>query len=277
MKNQISSEQTVKFYYVDESGDPTLFGHHNKVLLGADGVSRYFMMGLLSIGDPVSLDRELSDLCQQLLNDPYFKGVPSMQPEKNKTARFFHAKDDLPGVRKEVFQLLQKRTDLRFFACIKDKKQTLSYVLSRNQSDPLYRYNENELYDFLVKRLFRDRLHMKDCYEITFAKRFSSDRNDALRKALNVARQRFFEKYHIQRAVTLKVESSTPLQTPCLQAVDYFLWALSRFYVNKEDRFLSLLWPSFRVIIDMDDVRDRPTGAHYSQKKPLTLEKLPPC
>jgi hypothetical protein len=40
------------------------------------------------------------------LADPYFKGVPSMQADAKKTALFFHAKDDLPEVRREVFRVL---------------------------------------------------------------------------------------------------------------------------------------------------------------------------
>lgn len=45
-----------------------------------------------------------------------------MEPERGKTARFFHAKDDVPEVRVEVFRLLLAH-ELRFSAIVKDKRE----------------------------------------------------------------------------------------------------------------------------------------------------------
>lgn len=52
-----------------------------------------------------------------------------------------------------------------------------------------------------------------------------------------------------------------------LQATDYFLWALQRFYEKGEDRYLSYLWPLFRLVRDLDDTRRHPYGEYYTQKK----------
>ncbi len=41
-----------------------------------------------------------------------------MQPKNRKTAVAFHAKDDLPDTRREVFKLLQKKP-LRFYAVVR--------------------------------------------------------------------------------------------------------------------------------------------------------------
>ena len=65
-----------------------------------------------------ALTGELAALRAQLLSDPYFKGVPSMLPEAKKTALFFHAKDDLPEVRREVFKVLE-RHDFSFYAVVR--------------------------------------------------------------------------------------------------------------------------------------------------------------
>lgn len=56
-----------------------------------------------------------------------------------------------------------------------------------------------------------------------------------------------------------------------LYAADYFLWALQRFHEREEDRFLEYLWPSFRLVRDLDDTRHYKYGEYYTQKKPLTL------
>lgn len=47
----------------------------------------------------------------------------------------------------------------------------VEYIRQRNGRDADYRYNPNELYDYLVRRLFRDRLHKDDEYHILFARR----------------------------------------------------------------------------------------------------------
>ena len=57
-----------------------------------------------------------------------------------------------------------------------------------------------------------------------------------------------------------------------LQAVDYFLWALQRFYERGEDRFVRLIWPQTKLVLDVDDTRMAPYGVDYTQSNPLTLE-----
>lgn len=94
-----------KHYFVDEAGDPVLFDAKGGVLIGTPGCSRYFALGLLDVADPTVLGADLENLRAELLSDPYFKDVPSMQPATRKTALYFHAKDDLPEIRREVFPL----------------------------------------------------------------------------------------------------------------------------------------------------------------------------
>lgn len=65
-----------------------------------------------------------------------------------------------------------------------------------------------------------------------------------------------------------------PPQNGGLQAVDYFLWSLQRFYERREDRYLEFLWPQFSLVQDLDDKREHPYGRYYTQKRPLTLAAL---
>ena len=95
---------TLKHYFVDEAGDLVLFSGNGKVLIGSEGCSRYFAVGLLDVPDAAALAADLNKLRADLLADPYFKDVPSMQPEVKKTALYFHAKDDLPEVPAGSFQ-----------------------------------------------------------------------------------------------------------------------------------------------------------------------------
>jgi len=263
----------IRKYFVDEAGDATIFGRRGRVLIGEQGCSRYFILGVLDIADPVSLHRELNELRLSLLADPYFEGVPSMQPATRKTALKFHAKDDLPEVRREVFALLRK-FHFRFLAVVRDKQRVLEYVRRRNTVDISYRYRPNELYDYMIRVLFKNLLHKDAQYEVCFSKRWKKDRTEALFQALQAAQRRFARQWGKQISSTIAVLPQTSQESGGLQAVDYFLWSLQRFYERKEDRYLNLLWPSFGMVHDLDDTRKNPYGVYYTRKKPLTLAAL---
>lgn len=267
--------ETPKYYFVDEAGDGTLFNKRGRVIIGEEGCSRYFSMGLLDVPNPEALSVKLDNLRSELLADPYFKKVPSMQPAQRKTALAFHAKDDVPEVRREVLKLLHQEKDLRFFAVVKDKQKVLEYVKDRQNHQQGYRYNQNEVYDLLVRRLFVDHLHKAKEYEICFAKRGNTQRTKSLREALQVAQQRSMAKAKITTAALMNVTTKQAAHHCALQAVDYFLWTLQRLYEKREDRYLEYLYPSFRLVIDMDDTREHNYGAYYSQKKPLNVASLP--
>jgi len=120
MPDEVKPQQpSSRHYFVDEAGDGTIFNKRGKVIIGTEGCSRFFMLGLLDAPAPLALHTSLDSLRTQLLADPYFKNIPSMQPQQNKTAVAFHAKDDLPEIRREVFKLIMSCSNLRFFCCCK--------------------------------------------------------------------------------------------------------------------------------------------------------------
>jgi hypothetical protein len=264
------TDSKIRHYYVDEAGDGTIFDAKGRVIIGNEGCSKFFMLGLLDVTNPSALEKDILALREGLHNDPYFKDVPSMQVKTNKTAILFHAKDDLPEVRREVFRVLMKH-EVRFFAIVRDKRKMLEYIRQRNEVDNCYRYKTNELYDYLIRQLFHDRLHQHDAYEVHFAKRGKSDRTEALRAALETARQRFAEKWGKTSSASINVLASDSKNIAGLQATDYFLWSLQRFYERGESRYLDFLWPAFRLIRDVDDTRKNKYGEYYTQKKPLTI------
>jgi hypothetical protein len=270
MKNKAAR---CRYYFVDEAGDTTIFGQHGKVLIGEPGCSRYFILGVLDVPDPAVLHNELEALRQSLLADPYFKKVPSMQPEAQKTALMFHAKDDVPEVRREVFTLLQKH-EFRFLAVVRNKRKVLEYVHRHNTLDLGYRYTPNDLYDYMVRVLFKNLLHKDERYEIYFSKRWKQDRTQALRAALKTAQERFAQQWGIATSPDIVVIPKSSQESGGFQAADYFLWSLQRFYERREDRYLDLLWNSFRLVHDLDDTRTTRYGVYYTQKKPLTLAAL---
>ncbi|RKU17181.1 hypothetical protein C6501_04595 [Candidatus Poribacteria bacterium] len=277
-KRNPKAPTSIRHYFVDEGGDSTLFSKTGKVLVGTEGCSRFFILGLLDVPNPTALKDRFDRLRAQLMDDSYFTGVPSMQLHERKTALAFHAKDDLPEVRREVFRVLRDMEGLRFYAVVADKLSVLEYVRQRNKRESDYRYHPNELYDYLTGRLFNKRLRQHGRYIITFSKRGKSGRTHSLRQAIEFAPEMQHKQSNLQRRtltnVTLNISAAIPKEHAGLQAVDYFIWALQRLYERGEDRYLVYLWQAFGLVHDIDDTCKTEHGVYYTQNKPLTAETL---
>lgn len=259
-------------FFVDEAGDPTLFDAKGRILVGQEGCSKTFIVGKLDVENPAALQRSLAQLRADLMADPYFKRVPSMQPERGKTALAFHAKDDVAEVRREVFNVL-RGLDLRFYAVVRHKAALLDYVRQRNEREASYRYRGDELYDTLVEELFRRYHPFADQLQICFAKRGSKSRTHAFRSAIEKAEARFETQYGVRRSAEVAIVASTPPETAGLQAVDYCLWALQRHYERDESRYIELIWDKVVEIEDMDRIEDGRKGAIYNKKRPLITDQ----
>lgn len=258
-------------FFVDEAGDTTLFKRHGTVIIGQEGCSKYFFLGFLDVPETSTIDQDIISLREDLRNDSYLSGIPSMQPNYHKTYDFFHAKDDCPEVRREVFRLLKQHDEIRVHAIVKSKQMILDEVRQKSSKDVAYRYNPNEVYDGLTKRLFKNQLHKEDEYVVTFAERGNSDRTDALLKALKSAQHNFDKKWNTETTSSVKVICGRPQNFPKLQVVDYYLWALQRLYEKEEDRYFEYIKDSFSLIEDVSNTKNAAYGEYYTKKKPLTL------
>lgn len=261
-------------YFVDESGDGVLFDGKGRVLYDKGNAPKHFILGMVQIDQPELVANALETLRGNLLADPYFKDVPSFQPAARKTAFQFHAKDDLPEVRREVFRLLLT-LDFKLFAVVKSMKNVLDYVRSRNAMDSSYRYKPNELYDLTVRMLFKHRLHKHRAYRVVFARRGQRDRTVSLKEQLLLARDRFLQQLGREAAdTTLDLCPAFPKDAPGLQVTDYCLWALQRLFEKEEDRYLGLLREKISLIHDVDDKCQKHYGCYYTRQKPLTLADI---
>lgn len=259
--------QTPHSYFVDEAGDGVIFDGKGRLLVGTGKVQDYFTVGMVECWGLQELTQDLVALRTQLLADPYFKGVPSMQPEAKKTALFFHAKDDLPEVRREVFRLLE-RHDFSFYAVVRTMSAVARQVKERNERDPTYRYRPTELYDSAVRRLFDKKLHTRPAFDVVFASRGRA-RTQALREHLLKAQAASRKAAGTYPDAVIHVRAMPSHQHAGLQVSDYCLWALQRLFTQKEDRFLSLLWPKVGLIVDADDISEKPYGTYHTRKRTM--------
>lgn len=270
---QRSENQSPHLYFVDETGDGVIFDSKGRILVGTGKVQDYFILGMVECWDLKALEADLEALRRELLADPYFKGVPSMLPEAKKTALFFHAKDDLPEVRREVFRVLQQH-DFSFYAIIRTMSAVAKRVQSRNKRDPTYRYQPTTLYDSAVRRLFDKKLHTRPAYEVIFASRGRA-RTQALREELLKAQAKSRKAKGTYPDAVIRVKAMPAHKHTGLQVTDYCLWALQRLFTKHEDRFLSLLWSKVGLIVDADDTSEYPYGTYHTRKRPpLSVERI---
>lgn len=281
-------------HFLDEAGDPTLFNAKGDLLVQSLGCSRFFMIGVLEVDEPDILAKALTDLRTRLLADPFFAGVESFKPERKKTAVAFHAKDDIDAVRREVFQLLREQGQkVRFHAVAADKAAIAKEEQAKRAADPQYRYKPDSLYDELTGELFSAVHRFADEHRLCVAQRGSKQRNEAIRASLAKADSTFESRFGFERKGQWSIEVSDPIRRVCLQAADYFLWAVQRFFEARfdpatqspvldkttgapvrEDRFLNLVWPQIMEIHDLHFGTDH--GTRWSHAKPLSLaERFP--
>ena len=245
-------------------------------------MSRFFIVGRLEVDDAQALESDVTALRAQLTADPLLQAVPSMKPDAGKTALFFHAKDDVPEVRHAVFKLLLQH-DLRFSAVVKEKHHLLADVRGREAANPRYRYKADghEIYDDLIARLFGRFGEFGSQRHITFAVRGSKPRTAALKTVLDNIDQGFEGDFGFAPHGHTVVNSRFPPKSAGLQACDYLLWALQRFYERNEERYLHAMWPKFTRVLDLDaptprnspKTKGKPvySGVEFNEKHPLTL------
>ncbi|NUQ69082.1 MAG: hypothetical protein HUU18_12510 [Phycisphaerales bacterium] len=269
----MKTPEGTKHYFVDEAGDATLFNARGVAIVGMEGVSHTFMVGVADVPDPTAARAALDALRASLLADPYFKGVPSMAPDGGKTAVCFHAKDDLPEVRREVFKLLQT-LGVKVQVAIRRKSELIEEARAFHAMGR--RLDASDVYDDLVKRLFRNLLHRGEAHEVCFARRGKSDRQQALTIALKRAKENFRRAWKADLDLPCSIRASVPSADAGLQVIDYYLWALQRFMERDEDRYFAAVADQFRFIMDLDDKRAKAYGRLYNDKDPLTLAKKKP-
>lgn len=264
---------TTAHYFVDEAGDLTLLGRRGKIVVGNEGVSQCFIVGVADIPQPEQLALEMEDLRRNLLADSYLNQIPSMQIGGGKTARCFHAKDDCSEVRMAVFKLLA-RNDIRIIAAV--RRKIVLAELARAAFERGVKLDADSVYDDLVESLMKRTLQAADANVVCFSRRGKSTRQVALERAIRRAQENFSRDTGLPEKPTTVI-SAVPSDVAGLQVVDYFLWALQRLFERSDERYFNYLRSHFLLIMDLDDKRQgNREGMLYSEKNPLEKEKLLP-
>lgn len=230
--------------FLDEAGDTTFYGKGKIPLIGSDGVSNYFLLGMLTINEPLEAVRnKVVALQNKIASDPYLLEVPSIQKKKNKAGYFLHAKDDVPEVRKMAFELI-KSINCHFDAVVGRKDYSV-YEKKHNG-------NQAEFYADLLSHLLHASMNgfEKLVLNVAHRSRCTTHVNleKGLQKAVAIAKHKYPEACNCCEMV---FNVQQPTTEPIINLADYFLWALQRKIERGEKRYADFLENQIRSVVNL--------------------------
>jgi hypothetical protein len=268
--------------FLDEAGDTTFYGKGKKAILGTNGVSNCFIIGMLKIKQPLTeIRKQINELQTKIANDPYFD-VVSIRKKKSAKGYYFHATDDLPEVRKLFFDFI-KTIDCSFEAVVGRKN------IERYETK--HKGKEQFFYADMLSHLLKNKLQKDEKLVLHIAERGKSTKNNNLELALEKAKERlansinhknflgtedWWNLEHLTRKdIVTNVVFNTPTQLnePLLNIVDYFCWAVQAVFEKGEVRYYNFLKEKISLVVDVyDDEKYNDWKNYYGPKNPLTAE-----
>lgn len=266
-----ASAPVVSHRFLDEAGDTTFFGKNRTIILGQEGVSHTFCLGMVKFkGDLNALRKQVLNAQAAIVADDYLKAIPSIVKKQQKGGFFFHATDDPPEVRQIFFRL------------IRDLDCTMEMVVGRKIPTLFARkhnHHESEFYADLLSHLIKTKLKSVDKLVLNIAERGPSTKNANLERALAKANERFAKKWDPSDAKCRVVFNVQNHRTePLLNVADYFCWAGHRIFERGETRYYDYLRNQIRLVVDLYDAANyEGSRNYYTPARPLTAQnKLSP-
>jgi hypothetical protein len=257
--------------FLDEMGDTTFYGTGRKIIIGQQGVSLSFGMGIVKFARPVETIREeVRQLQAQVTSDALLNSIPSVRRRIAGGGFFFHASKDTPDVR-SVFLHYLRELPCEVEAVVARKIPALF--------EKQHQGREEEFYCDLLSHLIKRRVKRAGKLVLNVAARGSSTREKVLLNALALARLRAGKRWDqadFKANVVFNIQ--TPLTEPLLTVADYLCWAVQRVFETGETRFYDYLHDKIRLVVDLYDAANYDGHRnYYDRKRPLTsANKLSP-
>ena len=195
---------------------------------------------------------------EKIASDAFYH-VPSVLKKINKNGYYLHATDDLPEVRKEMFDLM-KTINCSFEAIVGRK--------SIERYETKHKGKEEYFYADLLSHLLKNKLSNHEKLVMHISERGKSTKNHNLELAFLKAKQRF-AKINGNASMKTKVVFNVnyPTKDPLLNLVDYFCWTIQRVFERGEVRYYNFVRDQVKLVIDLYD-----TEKYDNRKNPLTAE-----
>ena len=250
--------------FLDEAGDATFYGKGRIPILGQNGVSNAFMLGMVRFDTDLDEIRNIIiDFQKEIENSRYYRKVPSVIKRVNKGGFYFHAKDDLAELRKEFFDLILSINCS--FEAVVGQKDMLIFERKHNSKD-------NEFYADLLSHLIKNNLVVQEKMVLNIAELGNSTNVHNLNLALTKAKKRFAISNPTDTPIT-KVQFNIKKfkDEPLLSVVDYFCWAVQRIFEQGETRFYDYVSDKITTVVDLYNKKSgTSTALVFDPTNPLT-------
>lgn len=252
--------------FLDEAGDTTFYGKGKKNIIGENGVSKVFILGMVKVKDPLDEVRYKINALQDKIADDEFYHVPSVLKKINKTGYYLHATDDLPEIRKEMFDLM--KTINCSFEAVVGRKDIERY-------ETKHKGKEEYFYADLLSHLLKNKLSKHDKLVMHISERGKSTKNHNLELAFLKAKQRFVKINGSKESRTKVVFNvNYPTKDPLLNLADYFCWTIQRIFERGEIRYYNFIKEQVKLVIDLYETENYKDWKNYydNRKNPLTIK-----
>ena len=252
--------------FLDEAGDTTFYGKGKIPIIGEQGVSRVFILGMVKFKQSLeSLRQDIRHLQNSIEKDPYFEQVPSIQKKAQNRGFYFHATDDPPEVRKIFYDFI-KTVDCSFEAVAGEKILDI-YVKKHNGK-------EADFYADLLSHLLKNKFQLGSRLVLNIAERGKSTRNTTLQLALDKAVSRFLKNHDLEKIKTKVVFNVQNHYTePLLNIADYLCWAVQRIFERGETRYYNFIQEKIKLVVDLyDSAKYENSRNYYTNRNPLTAK-----
>lgn len=232
--------------FLDEAGDTTFFGKGKQLIVGREGVSLAFTMGMVKINRPLpDVRAEVSALRRSVEQDEYLNVIPSVRKRMERGGFFFHACDDTPEVRQLLFRYI-KTLDCSLEAVMARK---IPEIFTRKHN-----HHESEFYADVLSHLIKNKLQMGGKLVLNISSRANSTNNRNLQSALGKATGRAVKK-HAPDIITTQVVFNVQNHRaePLLNVADYLCWSVQRVFERGETRHYDFLGDRIRLVVDLFD------------------------
>jgi len=253
--------------FLDEAGDTSFFGKGMIPIIGNDGVSLSFILGIVKFKTELEPIRNHINLLQKSIEaDSYFQ-VPSVKKKIAKGGFYFHGTDDIPEVRKVFFDFIRS-IDCTFEAIV--ARKDLSIFARKHNT------KEEEFYADLLSHLLKNKLELGGKLVLNIAQRGKSTKNHNLELALKKAESRFLNnKSNTEKQVSTKIVFNVQNQKtePLLNIADYFCWTVQRVFEKGETRYYDYLSDKISLVVDLYDSKKYVGNRnYYTKENPLRAE-----
>lgn len=250
--------------FLDEAGDTSFFGKGKIPIIGKEGVSLSFILGMVRFNSELEPIRKQINLLQKTIEEDSYFQVSSIKKRIAKGGFYFHATDDIPEVRKVFFDFI-KSIDCSFEAIV--ARKDLSIFARKHNT------KEEEFYADLLSHLLKNKLELSGKLVLNIAQRGKSTKNNNLELALKKAESRFLKNAgHSEKFVSTKVvfNVQNQMKEPLLNIADYFCWAVQRVFEKGETRYYDYLIDKISLVIDLyDSKKYKGNGNYYTKENPL--------